>query len=128
MQSFVLLNHEPWQIISQDKYSKILLNVNSCITYNAFLMNEKSNCCIMVNTNWTQHIFILTWVIDSNSMTHVRITKVLFVTLSLWWTLTDLNRWPFARQANALPAELNVHNSTELLYLKQTVKSSTFLY
>ena len=25
-----------------------------------------------------------------------------------WWTLTESNRWPFARQANALPAELNV--------------------
>ena len=58
-------------------------------------------------------------------MAHVRINKVLFVILLLWWTLTDLNRSPFARQANALPAELNVHNSTALLYLKQTVKSST---
>jgi hypothetical protein len=43
-----------------------------------------------------------------------------------WWTLTDLNRWPFARQANALPAELNVHifvcipkPEREQLYIKK---------
>ena len=27
----------------------------------------------------------------------------------LWWTLTGSNRRPSARQADALPAELNVH-------------------
>ena len=30
----------------------------------------------------------------------------------LWWTITDSNRWPFARQANALPAELIVHSDS----------------
>ena len=27
----------------------------------------------------------------------------------VWWTLTGSNRRPSARQADALPAELNVH-------------------
>lgn len=30
-----------------------------------------------------------------------------------WWTLTGSNRRPSARQADALPAELNVHNSDD---------------
>ena len=33
------------------------------------------------------------------------------ITVLFWWTLTDSNRWPFARQANALPAELSVYLS-----------------
>ena len=28
-----------------------------------------------------------------------------------WWTLTGSNRWPSARQADALPTELNVRIS-----------------
>ena len=43
----------------------------------------------------------------------------------LWWTLTDSNRWPFARQANALPAELNVLERLRL-YNKRTQKASLF--
>lgn len=31
----------------------------------------------------------------------------------IWWTLTGSNRRPSARQADALPAELNVHNSDD---------------
>ena len=29
----------------------------------------------------------------------------------IWWTITDSNRWPCARQAHALPAELIVHGN-----------------
>ena len=42
----------------------------------------------------------------------------------IWWTITDSNRWPFARQANALPAELNVLTNYNISQLK--VKCNNF--
>ena len=49
-----------------------------------------------------------------------------------WWMLTGSNRWPFARQANALPAELNIQQQNiwynKLFFLSISEKHIFLLY
>lgn len=73
---------------SQEKYA-----VNSIIHFSLFIKNP---------VGWTMNN---EWWIMKNTKKKSRRKPTGFF---LWWTLTDSNRWPFARQANALPTELNV--------------------